>query len=284
MSCAPALKDFGRQVRAFLRTDAAYAILGDDGDTWTAGGCWLLAAALGPLIDAPLAAVWSREPGRAPQLQHVILHVGEDCYLDADGAQTRRTLLRRMVKYERLTAPYVGAFDARVAHAGRILCAPARVLALREALWPLVRATAPLGASSPDLAAAPAPTWLRARRGTRVQPHAFGDLIAHAVKFPEFVTPTAYTWTLIRGVPIDDLDPPTRADYEEDPEDDDDDTGNLDRYERLEHLLIDRGAPRWPVVVEKLGRVIDGYHRLAVLADNGVETVDVLWVQPRARR
>lgn len=130
------------------------------------------------------------------------------------------------------------------------------------------------------------PEWLVSREKERIDPKSYRDLVEKAVKFPEFKSPSRYTWDLIRGVPIRHLDPGSQFDYETDPESDDDEEAgeNLARYRRLEELLIDEGRKPWPIVVNQDGHVLDGYHRLAVLNDHDVETVDVLWVRPRSRR
>ena len=126
------------------------------------------------------------------------------------------------------------------------------------------------------------PTWLVSQAKKRVDPKSYGDLIQKAVKFPEFKSPSKYTWDLIRSVPIHHLNPGSRFDYETDPESDDEEAGeNLARYDRLVSLLVHQGKKPWPVVVGQDGEVIDGYHRLAVLSDNGAEEVDVLWVRPK---
>ena len=132
MTCSADVKDFGRRLRNYLNTDEAYAILGPDG-TWTAGGCWLLAAALAPLLDAPLVGVWSRVHGM-PVLQHVVLQLDADCFLDADGAQTARALLRRMAQEEMLVAPFLAPFNPDAARTSDIRCPAVSVRRLRAKL------------------------------------------------------------------------------------------------------------------------------------------------------
>jgi hypothetical protein len=128
------------------------------------------------------------------------------------------------------------------------------------------------------------PEWLVSRKKARVDPKSYADLIKKAVKFPEFKSPTKYTWDLVHGVPIHALDPGSRFDYETDPESDDEEAGeNLARYDRLVELLVHQGKRPWPIVVGQDGEVIDGYHRLAVLSDHGTEKVDVLWVRPKGK-
>ena len=129
------------------------------------------------------------------------------------------------------------------------------------------------------------PEWLVSRKKERVDPKSFGDLIKKAVKFPEFKSPSKYTWDLIRNVPIHELDPGSKFDYETDPESDDEEAGeNLQRYYRIEALLVHQGKKPWPIVVGQDGEVIDGHHRLAVRSDHGAENVDVLWVRPKGKR
>jgi hypothetical protein len=128
------------------------------------------------------------------------------------------------------------------------------------------------------------PAWLVSQTKKRVDPKSFRDLIQKAVKFPEFKAPSKYTWDLIRGVPIRELDPGSKFDYETDPESNDEEAGeNLARYHRVEALLVHQGKKPWPIVVGQDGAVIDGHHRLAVLSDHGAETVDVLWVRPKGK-
>ena len=128
------------------------------------------------------------------------------------------------------------------------------------------------------------PDWLVSRKKTRVDPTSYADLIKKAVKFPEFKTPSKYTWDLVRGIPIQHLDPGSKFDYEADPESDEESDEDLARYGRVEWLLVHEGKKPWPIVVGQYGTIIDGYHRLAVLNDQGVEKVDVLWVRPKGTR
>ena len=129
------------------------------------------------------------------------------------------------------------------------------------------------------------PEWLVIRKKERVDPKAFAKLIKEAVKFPEFKSPSRYTWDLIRDVPIHYLDPGSRDDYETDPDSSDEEIDeNLTRYDRVAALLTRRKKKPWPIVVNQDGAVIDGYHRLAVLADHEIADVDVLWARPRSKR
>lgn len=109
------------------------------------------------------------------------------------------------------------------------------------------------------------------------------DLINHAAEHTEITYPDRFRWDLVRGVPIRLLDPPSRETYEFDPdaEDEEDIQQNLDRYDDLVRQLIDEGRAPWPIVIDAGGMILDGYHRLAVLSDHGVKTVDVIWVRKK---
>ena len=130
--CTVEMKAFGQRLRRFLRRAEAYAILDAHvGGTWMAGGCWLLAEALAPLVQRPLVAVWSFAGAGIVQ-QHVVLQLAEDCFLDADGAQSATALLRKMVRVERLDQPYLDRFDP---HAATGMSCPTRgVHQLQQAL------------------------------------------------------------------------------------------------------------------------------------------------------
>jgi len=130
-----------------------------------------------------------------------------------------------------------------------------------------------------------APEWLVSLHRERVDPKSYGALIKKAVKFPEFKSPSKYTWDLVRGVPIHDLDPGSRFDYEVDPDSDAKEVRqNLRRYDQVEGLIVYQHQEPWPIVIDQHGGVIDGNHRLSVLADHGVEEVDVLWVRPKSKQ
>lgn len=80
----------GQQLARAMRTNAAYRILGDEFETWTTGGCWILADALCQIWpDAELWAITSNWG-----VEHVVAKRG-DLYYDADGAVTEEELKQR---------------------------------------------------------------------------------------------------------------------------------------------------------------------------------------------
>ena len=131
-------------------------------------------------------------------------------------------------------------------------------------------------------------TRLNRARKVKVDPSTVeGTVLRYAAGFPEVSHPNDYTWYMIRRVPIELLDPPSRESYaEQDPDLDEEEAEesveqNLDRYDDLARVLIREGQRPWPVVLDARGMVLDGFHRLAVLSDHGKKHVDVLWVLPK---
>jgi len=90
-----------------LRTNAAYEVLGDKVDTWTSGGCLLLATTLHEMFGGELRGVWSNGI-----LQHAVLKIG-DVYVDADGTSTETQILARWRTEEGLTHPILGPYAAQ---------------------------------------------------------------------------------------------------------------------------------------------------------------------------
>jgi hypothetical protein len=83
----------------------AYAVLdrtGACGGTWAAGGCGLLAHALGALIPGS-EPFDLRDASGTPQ--HVLVRLKWDLYLDGDGLSTQAILRRRWRQRERLQPP-----------------------------------------------------------------------------------------------------------------------------------------------------------------------------------
>lgn len=121
------------------------------------------------------------------------------------------------------------------------------------------------------------------RAKTEVDPGEFKAILCGAAKWDEVLKPQNYKWFLVRNVPIRLLDPPSREYYEQDPfaEDEEDRRQNLERYDELVRLLIVERRPVWPIVLDKRGAILDGFHRLAVLSDHGKKSVKVLWAVPR---
>ena len=86
---------------------------------------------------------------------------------------------------------------------------------------------------------------------------------------------------MLRNVPIEWFSPCSISDYENDPDLDPDEIDqNIARYDRVERAIQSRGT--WPIIVSG-GFILDGNHRLAWLADNGADQVDVLWTPKTAR-
>ncbi len=123
----PPYRAVGRALRRLAYSNESYALLPDG--TWNAGGCWTLAAAFkswaGP--RAELVSVSSTRNAT----EHVVVKVG-DTYYDADGAQTRASLLRKMEKVERLPAPNLEPFHR--SRAGDIKCSRSAVTKLERML------------------------------------------------------------------------------------------------------------------------------------------------------
>lgn len=94
-------------LKRVLSTNAAYEVLGDKVDTWTSGGCLLLATTLHELFGGELCGVWSNGI-----LQHAVVKIG-DAYVDADGISTETQLLARWRTQEGLASPVLGPYEAQ---------------------------------------------------------------------------------------------------------------------------------------------------------------------------
>lgn len=105
----PAWPAYGQRLRAVLAEEAAFALLPPGATSWVAGGCHTLALALRPLV--PGAALYLLGGGGL-LAQHIVLRVAPAGFLDGDGAATRRTLLERWHRRERVTAPFLHPYDA----------------------------------------------------------------------------------------------------------------------------------------------------------------------------
>ena len=148
-----AARELGTRLVAALEEPAAQEILAVSGGTWTAGGCWLLAAAL---------ARWARPRGevvalaRPHPVEHVVFRLG-GWYLDGHGAATRRELIARWRGDEALREATMTVFrpkEAARARADQIPFSADRVAALAAHL------AAHLGPAAPwveRLEPAPAP-------------------------------------------------------------------------------------------------------------------------------
>lgn len=97
----------GRAVKRFCLSDESYALLDSittDADTWTAGGCWILADAVRKGFGGELYSVWGtplsdRNPASEPRPQHVLVKI-DGLFIDADGASNEASLLRRWTELE----------------------------------------------------------------------------------------------------------------------------------------------------------------------------------------
>ena len=116
-----------RRLKDVLSSNDAYQILGNDVDTWLAGGCQLLAEALKRVLpfgeilciyDSPHFSKQDEAKMRAngnPEEQevgpeHCVFRLG-DLYLDGDGLQSEQELLATWRNEEGLKNPYVGPYD-----------------------------------------------------------------------------------------------------------------------------------------------------------------------------
>ena len=116
-------------LRRILSSHEAYAILGNEVDTWLAGGCQLLAEALKQVFpEGEIQCVYSH-PKFSPadeakikaagEWDQVVSAVGPDhCvfrlgnqYLDGDGVQTEQQLLKTWCDKEGLVQPRIGPYD-----------------------------------------------------------------------------------------------------------------------------------------------------------------------------
>ena len=106
----------GRALKLAVRTDESYEILGKNG-TWTAGGCWILAAALKRLLGTPSRLV-AITRGRDDMPQHVLVEL-DGTFFDADGASTRGSLLRRWEAVEGVWDASLRPFDESMSRRAR---------------------------------------------------------------------------------------------------------------------------------------------------------------------
>lgn len=103
------VSSWAQRLTAFLNSDEAWALLGNELTSWMQGGCWFLAEAirlyLGP-DKAQLAVVTSQ--GAATHV--VVAYRGQ--FIDAEGVQSEAQLLRRMREEERVAFPRIERFRA----------------------------------------------------------------------------------------------------------------------------------------------------------------------------
>lgn len=124
-----------------LRTREAYAVLGDELNSWTQGGCWVLAQAIRNWVG-PRAALYCvrgrvRSTVGALVVHHVFVRIG-DFYLDADGIDRGSERVRTTWTHtERLHEVGIETFLPRYrmnAKREGIVCPPAAVKRVEEFL------------------------------------------------------------------------------------------------------------------------------------------------------
>jgi len=96
-SCRPAIREFGEELREFLLSTEGQTVLPmDSEESWTRGGCWVLAEALNGWLgeEASIWAIWNMT---IDGIDHMVVRIG-NCYLDGDGAWSRSELLQRIQK------------------------------------------------------------------------------------------------------------------------------------------------------------------------------------------
>lgn len=95
------LREFGLELRKLLNSGEVFSLL-DEGD-WGAGGCWALAAALYEYLGAP-AEIYVVSETRPGDLEDTVIPVSHivvkyvDLYIDYNGAQTQKELIRNLKK------------------------------------------------------------------------------------------------------------------------------------------------------------------------------------------
>ena len=89
----------GTQVAIVAASDDAYAVLDEAG--WTSfgsGGCAVLAVALTRVVEGELFAITVQEV--QGEVDHVCVRVGDDAYIDQDGAYSSRQMLTKHLELE----------------------------------------------------------------------------------------------------------------------------------------------------------------------------------------
>jgi hypothetical protein len=100
MAMPETLKEFGKELRAYLNSYGGPLRLLHEGD-WGAGGCFILASALAEFLGPPaeLVAVSERRPRDLYNIVVPVSHVAvryADTYIDYRGAQTEKQFLRNL--------------------------------------------------------------------------------------------------------------------------------------------------------------------------------------------
>lgn len=115
MARPPTLKEFGKRLRRFIRTEEVFGLL-KEGD-WGAGGCWTLAEALEEYLGPParLMVISEGRPGEDGEelyvpVSHVVVQYA-DIYIDHNGAQTEKELFASLFE-EGYESPELVEFTA----------------------------------------------------------------------------------------------------------------------------------------------------------------------------
>jgi hypothetical protein len=100
-----------RVLKRALSSHRAYAIIDrySLGDTWSSGGCWVLAEALHQFLPGSELFTIVADKGAGEMPQHVVAK-WKGRYWDADGSSTQAQLLKRWAELERLRAPRLVKF------------------------------------------------------------------------------------------------------------------------------------------------------------------------------
>ena len=113
MSCPRKLRAFGRDLRDWIR-EAWPGYAG-----WEAGACWLIGKALREWIG-PGAELWGVASKLGGGPYHAVIRVGDDCFLDVEGAWTEKQVLKWWAPGTGW--PYVGLRPVAVDEEG--VCSP----------------------------------------------------------------------------------------------------------------------------------------------------------------
>lgn len=116
---------------------------------------------------------------------------------------------------------------------------------------------------------------IEGRKGIKVDPEKYAEVFQTAQPWPEVKNWKKYDWRIVRDISVSDLNPPTREDYEMDP-DASEAQENLDRLDAVMNAL-QKGEELWPVVMGLDCMILDGYHRLAAAAELGIGEIDVIY-------
>ena len=125
---------------------------------------------------------------------------------------------------------------------------------------------------------------IEGRKGAKVDAAKYAAVFQSSEPWPDVKNWKKYDWRIVRNVPVLDLEPATREDYELDTDVSEEEADqNVERMDEVVRLLRE-GATLWPVIMGFDCLILDGYHRLAAAAELGIETIDVIYPVERARK